>query len=104
MYKPLREFEPYGWRDNPALFVKMAPKEVLCRRSYVEYLKERMSRYQYNDRVLGTHGLRVDEQNAWKMHYKIEAFEKATLEIEKDLKKLESKGLHKVLQRRLEFR
>jgi len=38
------------------------------------------------------------------MHYKIEAFEKATLEIEKDLKKLESKGLHKVLQRRLEFR
>ena len=103
-YKSVKGFVEYGWRDNPALFVKTAPLEIANRVRYADYLRDRMSRYKYNPRELGSHGLRVDEQNAWKMHYKIEAFEKKTEEIKKDLVRLEKKGLHIILQRRLEFR
>jgi magnesium-transporting ATPase (P-type) len=100
-YKSIPGFESYGWRDDPAAFVKTAPLEIKNRKRYAEYLKDRKKRYQYNDRELGQHGLRVDAQNEWHAHYKIEDFEKATEEIEKDLKKLHAKGLHNVLQKTL---
>jgi hypothetical protein len=102
-YKPIPGFKEYDWRDNPAQFVKIAPQEIANRKQYAQYLRDRKEKYGYNDRELGEHGLRVDAQNQWHAHYKIEAFENQTEEIEKDLKKLYDKGLHKVLQKKLEF-
>lgn len=103
-YKSVPGFAEYGWRDNPALFLKTAPLEIENLKSYIQYLEDRQKRYQYNDLILGEHDLRIDVHNDLRAYYKIEKFQNQILEIQKDLNKLHHKGLHKVLQRRLEFR